>query len=103
VAACFGTGCTAVSSGSVGSIYALRVKTVGANAVGPVTYSSPQFSFGQRNVVLTAPKVTGTITMSVEAPSWLKLGPNDPTGVNPFGTIRFGSYNSRFIFLRENY
>ncbi len=103
VASCFGTGCTAVSAGSVGSIYTSRVKTVGANTVGPLSYSSPQFSFGQRNVVLTAPKATGTIGMSVEAPSWLKLGPNDPTGINPSATIRFGSYNSRFIFLRENY
>ena len=102
-ASCFGTGCTAVSSGSVGSIYTTRVKTVGANAVAPLSYSSPQFSFGQRNVMLSAPKASGTVGMSVEAPSWLKLGPNDPTGVNPSATIRFGTYNSRFIFLRENY
>jgi MSHA biogenesis protein MshQ len=103
VASCFGTGCTAVSTGTVGSIYTSRVKTVGANAVGPLSYSSPQFSFGQRNVVLSAPKASGTVSMSVEAPSWLKLGPNDPTGINPSATIRFGTYNSRFIFLRENY
>jgi hypothetical protein len=92
-----------VSSGGVGSIYTSRVKTVGANAVAPLSYSSPQFSFGQRNVMLSAPKASGTISMSVEAPSWLKLGPNDPTGINPSGSIRFGTYNSRFIFLRENY
>jgi hypothetical protein len=78
------------------------VKTVGANTVAP-SYASPQFSFGQRNVVLSAPKASGTINMSVEAPSWLKLGPNDPTGINPSASIRFGTYNSRFIFLRENY
>jgi hypothetical protein len=92
-----------VSTGSVGSIYTSRVKTVGANTVGPLSYSSPQFSFGQRNVVLSAPKASGTISMSVEAPAWLKLGPNDPTGINPSASIRFGTYNSRFIFLRENY
>ena len=102
-ASCFGTGCTSVSSGGVGSIYTTRVQTVGANAVAPLSYSSPQFSYGQRNVVLTAPKASGTLGLSVEAPSWLKLGPNDPTGVNPSATIRFGTYNSRFIFLRENY
>jgi MSHA biogenesis protein MshQ len=102
-ASCFGTGCTAVSSGSVGSIYTSRVQAVGANAVAPLSYSSPQFSFGQRNVTLSAPKASGTLGLSVEVPAWLKLGPNDPTGVNPSATIRFGTYNSRFIFLRENY
>ena len=100
---CFGNGCTAVSSGSAGSIYTTRVQTVASNAVAPLSYSSPQFSFGQRNVMLTAPKASGTIGMSVEAPSWLKLGPNDTAGTNPSATIRFGTYNSRFIFLRENY
>jgi hypothetical protein len=54
-------------------------------------------------VVLSAPKASGTVSMSVEAPAWLKLGPNDPTGINPSASIRFGTYNSRFIFLRENY
>ena len=53
--------------------------------------------------MLTAPKAAGTIGMSVEAPSWLKLGPNDTAGTNPSATIRFGTYNSRSIFLRENY
>jgi MSHA biogenesis protein MshQ len=108
-AACFGNTvgpvaptCSSTTTGSVGSIYTTRVKTVGANTVAP-SYASPQFSFGQRNVVLSAPKASGTINMSVEAPSWLKLGPNDPTGINPSASIRFGTYNSRFIFLRENY
>ena len=103
VNSCFGTACSTVSSGGVGSIYTSRVKTVGANAVGPLSYSSPQFSFGQRNVMLSAPKASGSVGLAVEAPSWLKLGPNDPTGINPSATIRFGTYNSRFIFLRENY
>jgi hypothetical protein len=101
-AACYGIGCTAVGAGAVGSIYETRVKNVGANLPTP-TYSSATFSFGQRNVLLAAPKASGTLGISIEAPTWLKLGPVDPTGVNPSGTIRFGTYNSRFIFLRENY
>ena len=87
----------------MGSIYTTRIQTVASTAVAPLSYTSPQFSFGQRSVMLTAPKATGTIGMSVEAPSWLKLGANDVSGANPSATIRFGTYNSRFIFLRENY
>jgi hypothetical protein len=52
---------------------------------------------------LAAPKASGTLGLSLEVPSWLKLGPVDPTGANPSAQIRFGTYNSRFIFLRENY
>jgi MSHA biogenesis protein MshQ len=99
---CYGTGCTSVSAGSVGSLYETRVKGVAANLPTP-SYSSPTFSFGQRNVLLAAPKASGTIGISIEAPTWLKIGPVDPTGVNPSATLRFGTYNSRFIFLRENY
>jgi hypothetical protein len=100
--ACFGTGCSSVSNGAVGSLYTSRVKGVGANAVSP-SYSSPQFSYGRRNVMLSAPKASGTLNFSVEVPLWLKLGPTNPSGINPSASVRFGSYNSRFIFLRENY
>jgi hypothetical protein len=100
--ACFGNGCTTTTTGSVGSIYTSSIKTVGANAVTP-SYSSTQFSFGLRNVILSAPKASGTIGISIEAPTWLEIGPNDPTGADPIATVRFGTYNSRFIFLRENY
>ncbi|HTS53251.1 MAG TPA: DUF6701 domain-containing protein, partial [Burkholderiales bacterium] len=107
--ACFGNTvlptaptCTSTTSGSVGSIYTSQVKGVAANAVSP-SYASPAFSFGTRNVTVSAPKASGTLGMSMEVPSWLKLGPNDPTGINPSATLRFGTYNSRFIFLRENY
>jgi MSHA biogenesis protein MshQ len=99
---CYGTGCTGVSAGSVGSLYETRVKGVAPNLPTP-SYSSPTFSFGQRNVLLAAPKASGTIGISIEVPTWLKIGPIDPTGVNPSATLRFGTYNSRFIFLRENY
>jgi MSHA biogenesis protein MshQ len=102
-AACYGGGCSSVSAGTVGSIYTARVQNVGANSVGPLTYGSPLFSYGQRNVMLTGPKASGSITMSVAAPAWLKIGPVAPSGANPSGTLRFGTYNSRFIFLRENY
>ena len=101
-ASCYGTGCTAVSTGSVGSLYETRVKGVGANLPTP-SYSAATFSFGQRNVMLAAPKASGTIGLSIEVPTWLKTGPVDPTGVNPSASVRFGTYNSRFIFLRENY
>src|SRR5262249_41006850 len=87
---CFGNGCTAVSSGSAGSIYTTRVQTVASNAVAPLSYSSPQFSFGQRNVILTAPKAAGTIGMSVEVPSWLRLGPNHPSVITRPRTIPSG-------------
>ena len=100
--ACFGSGCTGTSSGSAGSVYTSRVKGVSANAVTP-SYSAPQFAYGERNVLLSAPKASGTLGLSLEAPAWLKLGPNDPGGTNPAATVRFGTYNSRFIFLRENY
>jgi MSHA biogenesis protein MshQ len=99
--ACFGT-CTSTTAGGVGSIYNSQIKTVGANAVTP-SYSSTQFSFGLRNVILSAPKASGMIGISIEAPTWLEIGPNDPTGADPVATVRFGTYNSRFIFLRENY
>jgi hypothetical protein len=101
-AACFGTGCTSPSAGAVGSIYTTPVRGVPANATAP-SYASPNFSFGVRNVVLSAPKASGSLGLSLEVPSWLKLGPVNPTGVNPSATVRFGTYNSRFIFLRENY
>ncbi|MEO8627477.1 MAG: DUF6701 domain-containing protein [Betaproteobacteria bacterium] len=100
--ACFGTTCTSATSGTAGSIYTTRVKGVGANATVP-SYSTGLFAYGQRNVFFSPPNASGTLGISVEAPAWLKLGPNDPTGINPSATIRFGSYNSRFIFLRENY
>ena len=56
-------------------------------------------------MILSAPnpKQSGMIGISIEAPTWLEIGPNDPTGADPIATVRFGSYNSRFIFLRENY
>jgi hypothetical protein len=101
-ASCYGTGCTGVSTGSVGSLYETRVKGVAANLPTP-SYSSSTFSFGQRNVLLAAPKASGTIGLSIEVPTWLKIGPIDIAGSNPSATIRFGTYNSRFIFLRENY
>ena len=101
-AACFGSSCTGTAAGGVGSVFVSRIKNVQANTTTP-SYSSSQFSFGQRNMVLAAPKATGTIGLSVQAPTWLTLGPNDPTGANPSATLNFGSFNSRFIFLRENY
>jgi hypothetical protein len=54
-------------------------------------------------VVLSAPKASGTLSLSLEVPSWLKVGPIDPTSTNPSAEIRFGTYNSRFIFRREDY
>lgn len=101
-AACYGTGCATVTAGSVGSLYETRIKGVGANLPTP-SYGASTFAFGQRNVLLAAPKASGSIGLSIEAPTWLKIGPIDPTGVNPSATLRFGTYNSRFIFLRENY
>jgi len=101
--ACFGSACTGTTtSSSAGSVYTARVKGVSANAVSP-SYSSSTFAYGERNLILSAPKASGMLGMSLEAPAWLKLGPNDTTGVNPSATLRFGTYNSRFIFLRENY
>jgi MSHA biogenesis protein MshQ len=100
--ACFGSGCTSATAGAAGSLYTTRVKGVNANAVTP-SYSASTFSNGVRSVVLSAPKQSGSLNFSVEAPLWLKIGPVNPTGTNPFGVIRFGTYNSRFIFLRENY
>ena len=99
--ACYGT-CTSATAGGAGSIYTSRIRGVPANAATP-SYASPRFSFGTRSVVLAAPKASGTLGLSLEVPSWLKLGPVDPTGANPSAQIRFGTYNSRFIFLRENY
>ena len=99
---CYGTGCTGVATGGVGSLYETRVRGVGANLPTP-SYSSPTFTFGQRNVMLAAPKASGTIGLSIEAPTWLKIGPINTSGTNPSATVRFGTYNSRFIFLRENY
>jgi hypothetical protein len=101
-AACFGSGCSSTTAGAVGSLYTTQVKGVAANAVTP-SYSAPTFSSGVRSVVLTPPKQSGTLGLSMQAPAWLKLGPINPTGVNPSATLRFGTYNSRFIFLRENY
>lgn len=103
--ACYGgTGslCTSTTAGPVGSIYTTQLNNVPANTGTPV-YSSPQFSFGQRNLVLAAPKKSGTLGVAVQAPTWLKIGPVNTAGTNPSGTVRYGSYNSRFIFLRENY
>jgi MSHA biogenesis protein MshQ len=100
--ACFGSGCTSTTAGAAGSLYTSRVKGVNANAVTP-SYSASTFSNGVRSVVFSAPKQSGTLNFSVEAPLWLKIGPVNPTGTNPLGAIRFGTYNSRFIFLRENY
>jgi MSHA biogenesis protein MshQ len=100
--ACYGNACTGIATGGAGSFYETRVKNVGANVPAP-SYSAATFSFGQRNVLLAAPKASGTIGISVEAPTWLKIGPIDPTGANPSASVRFGIYNSRFIFLRENY
>jgi MSHA biogenesis protein MshQ len=100
-AACFGT-CTSATAGGVGSLFTSRIRGVTANATTP-SYANPRFSFGVRNVVLSAPKASGNLGLSLEVPSWLKLGPVNPTGANPAATIRFGTYNSRFIFLRENY
>ena len=54
-------------------------------------------------MVLAAPKASGTLGVSVQAPAWLKIGPTNTTGANPSATVRYSSYNSRFIFLRENY
>ncbi|MEO8631229.1 MAG: DUF6701 domain-containing protein [Betaproteobacteria bacterium] len=101
-AACFGTTCSGTAVGTAGSIYTARVKGVSANAAAP-SYSTGLFSYGQRSLLISPPKASGTLGLSIEAPAWLKLGPNDPTGINPSATVRFGSYNSRFIFLRENY
>jgi hypothetical protein len=75
---------------------------VQANA-GVPTYSSAQFSFGQRNMILAAPKASGTLGVSILAPAWLKTGPTNLTGANPSASVHYSSYNSRFIFLRENY
>jgi len=100
-AACYGT-CTSTTAGGTGSIYTSRIAGVPANATSP-SYGSPRFAFGIRSVVLSAPKASGTLGLSMEVPGWLKLGPVNPTGTNPSGTLRFGTYNSRFIFLRENY
>jgi MSHA biogenesis protein MshQ len=108
-AACYGgtpapppTQCTSTTAGGVGSIYTTQLSNVPANS-GVPTYSAPTFSYGQRNVVLAAPKATGTLGVSVQAPAWLKIGPTNTTGANPSATVRYSSYNSRFIFLRENY
>jgi MSHA biogenesis protein MshQ len=101
-AACFGAPCTANNAGGVGSSFTTQVKGVAANALSP-SYAASTFSSGVRSVVMSAPKQTGTLSFSVEAPLWLKIGPVNPTGTNPLGSLRFGSYNSRFIFLRENY
>ena len=54
-------------------------------------------------MILAAPKASGTLGVSILAPTWLKIGPTNPTGANPSATVRYSSYNSRFIFLRENY
>jgi hypothetical protein len=86
----------------MGSIYTAQKKTVPANA-GIPSYSAATFSYGQRNVMLAAPKASGTLGISIEAPTWLKIGPVDPAGANPSATVHYGTYNSRFIFLRENY
>jgi MSHA biogenesis protein MshQ len=101
-AACFGAACTGPSSGGVGSLYTASVKGVNANAVTP-GYAASTFASGVRSVVLSSPKQSGTLKFEVEAPLWLRIGPVNPTGTKPFGLMRFGTYNSRFIFLRENY
>jgi MSHA biogenesis protein MshQ len=101
-AACFGAACTAASAGGVGSLFTTSVKGVNANAVTP-SYAASTFASGLRSVVLSAPKQSGTLNFAVEAPLWLKIGPVNPTGTNPLALLRFGTYNSRFIFLRENY
>ena len=101
-AACYGAGCTSTTTGPMGSIYTAQKKTVPANA-GIPSYSAATFSYGQRNVMLAAPKASGTLGISIEAPTWLKIGPVDPAGANPSATVHYGTYNSRFIFLRENY
>jgi hypothetical protein len=101
-AACYGAGCTSTTTGPVGSIYTAQKKTVPANSGAP-SYSAATFSYGQRNVMLAAPKANGTLGISIEAPTWLKIGPVDPAGANPSAIVRYGTYNSRFIFLRENY
>ncbi len=101
-AACYGSGCTSTSAGAVGSLYTTRVKGVPANAAVP-SYAAATFAAGTRSVVLAAPKQSGTLNLAVEAPLWLRIGPANPAGTNPLALLRFGTYNSRFIFLRENY
>jgi len=101
-AACFGSVCTGTSAGPAGSLYTTRIRNVPANLLTP-SYAVPTFSNGVRSVVLAAPKQSGTIELAVEVPAWLKLGPVNPSATNPSGSLRFGTYNSRFIFLRENY
>ncbi len=107
-AACYGGApasgnqCTSTTAGGVGSIYTTQLRNVPANS-GVPTYSAATFSFGQRSVVLAAPKASGTLGVSVQAPAWLKIGPTNTSGANPSATVRYNSYNSRFIFLRENY
>jgi len=107
-AACYGGApasgaqCTSAAAGGVGSIYTTQLSNVPANS-GVPSYSAATFSFGQRNVVLAAPGAAGTMGVSVQAPPWLKTGPVNASGANPTATVRYSSYNSRFIFLRENY
>jgi MSHA biogenesis protein MshQ len=97
-----GAQCTSATAGGVGSIYTTRLSNVPANS-GVPAYGAATFSYGQRNVMLAAPKAAGTLSVSVQAPAWLKIGPANTTGANPSATVRYSSYNSRFIFLRENY
>ncbi len=107
-AACYGGAsgsgaqCTSTTAGGVGSIYTTQLSNVPANS-GVPAYSAATFAYGQRNVMLAAPKAAGTLGVSVQAPAWLKIGPTNATGANPSATVRYSSYNSRFIFLRENY
>jgi MSHA biogenesis protein MshQ len=98
---CFGGGCTSNTAGGVGSLYTTKIQ-LNATAVS-LSYSSAQFSYGLRNVILSAPKASGSLKISIEAPTWLEIGPINTTASDPVATIRFGTYNSRFIFLRENY
>jgi MSHA biogenesis protein MshQ len=107
-AACYGGAggsgfqCTSATAGGTGSIYTTQLRNVPANS-GVARDRSATFSYGQRNMILAAPKTSGTLGVSVQAPAWLKIGPANTTGANPSATVRFSSYNSRFIFLRENY
>ena len=82
-AAASGNQCTSTTAGGVGSIYTAQLSNVPANS-GVPTYGAAAFSYGQRNVILAAPKAAGTLGVSVQAPAWLKIGPTNATGANSF-------------------